>query len=107
MGNNCNIACQKISFSQEEKTQYEYLRKTIFAKLIKIEEISEGYSFVFPSDDQRLLQDITSWLPLELKCCPFLQITVMLNHDEFLRLNLTGPPKIKDFLLHELQLQLY
>ncbi|ALS28867.1 hypothetical protein EXW96_25475 [Paenibacillus sp. JMULE4] len=104
MSDQCDIACHRLSFSEEEMSEYEQLRESIFKHLIKIDEQADGYSFIFPNAEGQLLQYLGKWIPFELKCCPFLKIAIAVNHDDNVRLELSGPMGIKDFLLHELQL---
>jgi hypothetical protein len=99
----CEIACQRPSFTNEEKLQYENLREKIFNSLLGIEELEFGYSFVL-KQNSNLLHNLVDWIPLEQKCCPFLQFTLTFIEDGQLRLNLTGPIEVKTFLLHELNL---
>lgn len=103
MSEKCEIACARLSFTQEEKKQYETLREKVFKNLFKTEEITEGYTFVL-NQESNLLHDLAEWLPLEHKCCPFLQFTLVLYQDIFIRLNVSGPEEIKGFLLQELNL---
>jgi hypothetical protein len=99
----CEIACQRLSFTNEEKRQYESLREEIFISLLRIEELESGYSFVL-KQDSHLLHNLADWIPLEQKCCPFLQFTLSFIEDGQLRLNLIGPVEVKTFLLQELNL---
>jgi hypothetical protein len=103
MSEKCEITCARLSFTPEEKKQYETLREKAFKNLVKMEEITEGYSFVL-NQESNLLYHLAGWLPLEHKCCPFLQFTLVLYQDSFIRLNITGPEEIKGFLLQELNL---
>lgn len=103
MNQNSEIVCQRLSFTPEEKLKYEALRENIFDLLVRIEELANGFSFVLKPKN-RLLHDLADWIPLENKCCPFLEFTLILYQDEFVRLNLTGPQEVKNFLLHELNL---
>ncbi|SEC54823.1 hypothetical protein [Paenibacillus sp. GP183] len=100
---NCEIACQRMSFTNEEKLQYENLREKIFISLLRIEELELGYSFVL-KQESHLLHNLADWIPLEQKCCPFLQFTLTFIEGGQLRLNLIGPSEVKTFLLHELNL---
>lgn len=104
MSQNCNIACCKLTFSEVEKNHYKQLRDKIFNNLVRTEELADGYSFVFSGSARALLHDLADWIPLEKKCCPFLQFSVLINQDEYVRLQLTGPSDIKNFLLNELEL---
>jgi len=102
MSHNC--ACCRLTFSEEEKNRYNQLRDKIFNNLVRTEELADGYSFVFSESARDLLHDLADWIPLEKKCCPFLQFSVLINQDEYVRLQLTGPSEIKNFLLNELEL---
>jgi hypothetical protein len=103
MTQHCEIACQRLSFTQEEQKNYLESRSRVFEHLVRTEELENGYSFVLRKG-QSLLHDLADWLPLENKCCPFLQMTLSLYGDEYVRLQLTGPQEVKAFLLHELDL---
>jgi hypothetical protein len=103
MSEKCKIACARLSFTLEDKKQYETLKERIFKNLVKTEEITDGYSFVL-NQESNILYDLAGWLTLEHKCCPFLHFTLVLFQDSFIRLNVTGPKEIKGFLLQELNL---
>lgn len=87
MSDQCDIACHRLSFSEEEMSEYEQLRESIFKHLIKIDEQADGYSFIFPNAEGQLLQYLGKWIPFELKCCPFLKIAIAVNHDDNVRLD--------------------
>jgi hypothetical protein len=97
------IACQRLCFSKEERQTYDDLKEKIFTGLFKIEELEDGYTFILDGKDH-LLADLSIWIPLEKKCCPFIKFTIRIYHDEYVYLDLTGPEEIKQFLLHELEL---
>ncbi|MFA7468136.1 MAG: hypothetical protein WCY82_07715 [Desulfotomaculaceae bacterium] len=99
-----DITCCKLTFSEEEKNHYNELRNKIFNNLVRTDELANGYSFVLSGSERDLLHDLADWIPLEKKCCPFLQFSVLINQDEFVRLQLTGPSEVKNFLLNELEL---
>jgi hypothetical protein len=103
MTGNCVIACQRVSFTKTEKQEYEEVRNRIFAELVRIEELENGYRFIL-HHYEGMLYDVTQWIPLEHKCCPFLIFSLAMYQDEFLRLELSGPVEIKAFLLYELNL---
>jgi hypothetical protein len=103
MSEKCDIACARLAFTSEEKHKYEVLKGKIFNSLVRTEELTNGYEFVL-NEDINLLHDLADWLPLEHKCCPFLQFTLTLYKDKFIRLQLTGPEEIKGFLIQELEL---
>jgi hypothetical protein len=103
MTQNCEIACQRLSLTPEERKRYEALRAKLFAKLVRTEELEHGFSFVL-KHEEILLHDLADWIPLENKCCPFLRFNIVIYQDEYVRLQLTGPKEVKGFLLHELNL---
>jgi len=99
-----DIACCKLTFSEEEQNNYYELRNNIFNNLVRTDELADGYSFVFSGSERDLLHDLADWIPLEKKCCPFLQFSVLINKDEYVRLQITGPSEVKNFLLNELEI---
>lgn len=44
MNQKCDIACCKLTFSEEEKNHYNQLRDKIFNKLVRTEELADGSS---------------------------------------------------------------
>ncbi|TJY44154.1 hypothetical protein E5161_01800 [Cohnella pontilimi] len=103
MTESCSIACHKLSFSPDESKTYETLREALFRDLINISEQIDGYAFLFPFDAQ-ILKCIADWIPLELKCCPFLRVAISITNDSGITLKLSGPAEVKTFLLQELKL---
>jgi len=97
------IACHKLTFSSAERRSYDKLVEAIFGRLDEIVELEDGYAFRYPFESG-MLQHIAEWIPLELKCCPFLEANVKINASEGIKLTLTGPPEVKQFLLQELRL---
>ncbi|WP_276357628.1 hypothetical protein [Cohnella caldifontis] len=99
----CDVACYKRTFSTDEMKTYDALREAIFRDLIHTNELVDGYAFRFPFD-AHLLRRFAEWIPLELKCCPFLKAAISITCDDGIILALSGPAEIKTFLLQELKL---
>ena len=97
------FACDVSAMTPEQRTRYAALVAR-FRPAAALEELPDGYAFVFEPDAERALE-LAEFMTLERRCCPFLHLAV-----EFapsggpLRLRLTGAPGVKPFLVHELGL---
>ena len=78
------------------------LAKDLFPKHLEVRELPDGYGFRFPNN-WSLFTALSEWATLEQLCCPFLTLTLELQHDHGpIWLRATGTDVVKDFLRVEL-----
>jgi len=95
------LACRMDALSREEQARHRQLSHALGASLRGHRELPDGFEFEL-EDDGHLFHQVTDWIPLERRCCPFLSFRVDWEADGPVRLQLTGPPGVKDFLKAEL-----
>jgi hypothetical protein len=68
------------------------------ARLLDSEELENGFSYRFPSEDA-VLQELINVINLERKCCPFLNFKLIVeSNSEIVALELTGETGAKEML---------
>jgi hypothetical protein len=93
------IACNMAAFSPPERERYRLLRERVMAAVTGSVETSAGFTLTV-SDSLRAA-DIAEWLSLERRCCPFLDLTLHLDHTSPARIDLHGRSGTKEFLRGE------
>jgi hypothetical protein len=83
----------------DERRRYDGLRSRITASVRKA--VSTSTSFRFQLDASVPLSDIAEWMSLEHRCCPFMNIGLVLRPDQTRWVELGGSAAIKDFLREE------
>lgn len=72
--------------------------KKLAAHLIDTTELSGGYIYRFPLDSL-ILKNLTEFIDLERKCCPFLSFTITVGAGEdFVSLDLAGPENLREVI---------
>lgn len=84
---------------QKRKTEILALLKT---KVLKKEELPNGYSYLFVSTDKNI-DEITSFIKTERTCCDFFSFKISIQ-DNDLWLTITGEDGTKDFITGEMGL---
>jgi len=88
----------------EQRERYDILTKDVMAKHLEIQELPDGYGIRFPNN-LSLFTSLSEWATLEQLCCPFLTLTLELQHDQGpIWLKASGKDGVKDFLRAELGL---
>ena len=93
------IACDMTALSADERRRYDVLRARVI----------DAVTRVVPSADAFRLQigkglgvtDVAEWASLEHRCCPFLNISLSIEPDDGLSVQLGGSAAIKAFLRGE------
>jgi len=94
--------CDFSAMDQEQRKRHSLLVGELLPKHLEMKELPDGYAFRFPND-QVLFAGLSELATLEQLCCPFLTITLELQHDQGPTwLKLTGNDGVKDFLRAEL-----
>jgi hypothetical protein len=56
-------------------------------------ELANGYAYEFPSEK---LLDLARLVDLERQCCQFLTFKIIIEPQQYVRLEITGPPEAKN-----------
>ena len=92
------FACDTMAFTPEARKRHNQLGPTLRSLKKSVRELTDGYEFEFPAD-QNTFQLVTEWAIQERLCCPFFDIEVRLKREGGpLWLRLTGREGVKDFI---------
>lgn len=84
--------------SEELRERIAMLRKEVFPKMIKKEELEEGYIYYF-EDEGDLAIKILEFIGKEKQCCPFFKFDLsILPFKKGLALQISGSEGVKAFL---------
>jgi hypothetical protein len=89
------IACNYNAIAPDARTTHASTGQTLFASVLDIEELSDGYGFQLPLDTTTLYK-ATDFIANERLCCPFFTFTLVVNESLWLRL--TGTDEVKTFV---------
>jgi hypothetical protein len=96
------VACVPLALTGEERARSAELRQKIAADIGQFLELPDGYAFRLSGDPEGL-RSVAEWVPLERRCCPFLEFRLSwlagADHPE---LALIGPEGTKEFLHGEI-----
>ncbi len=74
------------------------LRKEVFSKVRKFEEVEDGFHFCF-ADREGILERLADYILAERKCCPFFQFELTIKPDKGgVELKLCGPKGAKSMI---------
>lgn len=93
------IACNMTAFSPDERERYRQLRDRVMHAVSVVVEAPTGFSLTV--SDSLPSIDVAEWLMLERRCCPFLDLTLHLNHASVTTVDLHGGPGTTQFLRGE------
>ena len=97
--------CNLKALTPEERTHLRQLGDKLKATRTKVVEMGNGYEFQFSPKDVTLAE-LTNWVRMESKCCPFFDFHIDLeNEGTLLCLRLTGEEGIKQFIRNEFAVQ--
>ena len=100
------LACDFSGMDAAQKARYQDSRRRVFATMEDISELENGYALHFPFEAELFLA-LAEFITLERLCCPFFNFALELDAGSGpLRLRLTGPEGVKEFLKTELGLAL-
>ncbi len=95
------FSCNISALDPEQRKRHSALVKELVPKHLEVKELPDGYGFRFPND-RSLFTALSELATLEQLCCPFLTLTLELQHDQGpMWLKLTGKDGVKDFLQAE------
>ncbi len=95
------LACVPSAIPPEARSAHLALTERLFgSEVLEKVTIPNGYEFRF---DHAAFEDVARFVALERVCCPFLDFAIELqNVDGPVRLRLTGPRGVREFLDAEL-----
>ena len=100
------LACDFSGMDAAQKTRHQDVRRRVLATMEDISELENGYTIHFPFEAELFLA-LAEFITLERLCCPFFNFAMELEaRSGPLRLRLTGPEGVKEFLKTELGLAL-
>ncbi len=96
------IACNLDAFSAPERRRYGALAEKLRGAVAAMRELGNGYAFKL-AEGKISVPEAGEWMLLEMKCCPFLEVTLEPDGNGFW-LHLSGRAGVKEFLRTELKL---
>ena len=94
------LACN-LSGSQLVRRRRE-LAENVFAGVLRVEEIDDGYAFAFPGDEEWAL-GLARFVATERKCCAFFAFELVFGPEGGdILLRIKGPEGVKGFIEGEL-----
>lgn len=98
------LACQLFAIPAAERTAYNTLRESLFADMLRMEPLADGWRFHLPA---ARLVDVGRWVAWERLCCPFLHFEIALSPPcEALTATMRGEGPVREFLAAELGIDL-
>ena len=94
---NVEYSCRVDVLDETEQRRWQALRKTMHTAKHDVRELPDGYAVCLTSDPALFLQ-VSEWITLERRCCPFLAFGLDWSENGVLQLRLTGGPGVKRFL---------
>ena len=101
------IACNPNAIPSEMREQWVENGKQVYAAVLGIQDMPDGYGFRLPTDSAMLLK-VAEYIANERLCCAFLHFTVEVEANEGpFWLRLTGGEGVKEyirsvFVMHDL-----
>jgi hypothetical protein len=96
-------ACDMTAIPPEKRRAHHALIDRLMTEAVEeISDLADGLAFRFPAEEY---DAVTEFVGRERLCCPFLSFALDVSPDRGpLRLRLTGPEGVKDFIRAELHL---
>ena len=95
------IACDLTAIDAVEREQHVLTAKELFAAVVEVKELSDGYAFRLPVEDV-MLRSAAEWMANERLCCPFFTFALRVEaQSAALWLSLTGSEDVKAFIRAE------
>jgi hypothetical protein len=97
------FACDMTAIPAESRSAHNQLIRRLMTEAVQeIRELPDGLAFTFPAQEY---DAVTEFVGRERLCCPFLTFGLEVSPDQgALRLRLTGPKGVKEFIRAELHL---
>jgi hypothetical protein len=96
------FVCDLTAMNADQRKQYQGVMEQLNKTVQGVEELQNGYVFRYNADSSTVLL-IAEFISLERLCCPFLDFTLIVEHEGGpVWLRLTGSEGVKQFLRAEL-----
>jgi hypothetical protein len=97
------FACDMTAIPPESRGAHHALIRRLMTEAVEdVSEVSDGLAFRFPAEEY---DAVTEFVGRERLCCPFLTFALEVSPERGpIRLRLTGPEGVKDFIRAELHL---
>lgn len=103
--NEAKLVCKIDAFTPDARAHHQQLTEKLLAARTATIETAAGYEFVF-APSKLSVAELAEWSAAESKCCPFFNFRLDLEQQgQLLRLGLTGPQGVKDFIRAEFQVK--
>src|SRR5688572_9869331 len=95
------IACDLTAIDSAEREQHVLTAKELFAAVVEVQELPDGYAFRLLVDNL-MLRSAVEWIANERLCCPFFTFSLKVEaQSAALWLSLTGSEDVKVFIRAE------
>lgn len=96
-----NFHCNLATLTKAERARQAVLHKAVFSAVTERRELADGFAFRI-APQQASIAQITQWIELERKCCPFFDFQLEIEPENGpVWLRLTGAEGIKQFIAAE------
>ena len=97
------LVCDLNVLNSVQRRQHQEVLEQLQMSVDEVQELPDGYAYRYIAKAETLLL-IEEFIALERLCCPFLNITLVAEHEcGPLWLKLTGPEGVKQFLRAEME----
>ena len=97
------LACNTNAIEPDQREKHGQVTVELSQKIRAVSELANGYAFQFLNETPTLFK-IAKFVSNERLCCPFLRFNLEVGAgNDPLRLSLTGPENIKEFLQAEFE----
>jgi hypothetical protein len=95
------LVCNMNVFTPVEREHHIQATAQLFRSVQNIQEVENGYGFIFPNDSE-ILTRMAEFIFKERLCCPFLKFALTIDTDpQPISLILTGPEGTQEFVRAE------
>ena len=95
------IACRPKAMREQERRQHRRLAMKLHEMRHEVRQIQNGYEIHY-RDMWGAYALAGPWAVLELRCCPFLEVSLNLSDSNGLTVRITGPQGAEDVVKEEL-----
>ena len=100
------FACDMKALTAEQRRRHQKLSRDLGSAAVAHRELPDGYTFQI-SSAQMPVMDVTEWITLERKCCPFFHFRLEVKGtDDIVGLSLEGAEGVKKFIEMEMHIGL-
>lgn len=95
------LACDMSALSPEARRSHTSVTEHLGRLVQGVDELPDGFSLHFKNETNTIVK-LGEFVSNERLCCPFLRFELQVGAiDESIRLSLTGPENVKEFLQAE------